>query len=253
MFRTMILATTSLVLASTTGFAATHQLKHALPAHKIQQGAFETKINAHLTLVSLPRSTQKGIAAPQHLPPPTTFSNFSKEANATFLSWYGWFASAASGCYSYSGYSYCYNEGESLAVPVTGTGAKAKSISIGLTADYASYYGYSADLGVWSDASGIPGSEIAGGQVTAQTTSACCVPTVSSLGKGVKLAAGTPYWVVLSPDAGGTTLVLWDVQDSDYVDPDTLDYNFYESTSGGYSYSSGWESETTQYGPSVKL
>jgi hypothetical protein len=81
------------------------------------------------------------------------------------------------------------------------------------------------NFGIWSDASGLPGTELAGGDVdVSQTIGQCCA--LVTFKKKVPVDAGTQYWVVASTDSTNTTAFSsWLANSTDVVDPSKEAYN----------------------------
>ena len=77
------------------------------------------------------------------------------------------------------------------------------------------------NFGIWNDSGGVPGSEIAGGDLTvSQTIGQCCA--LVTFKKKVPVAAGTKYWIVGSTDANNTTAFSsWLANSTNVVDPST--------------------------------
>ena len=86
------------------------------------------------------------------------------------------------------------------------------------------------NFGIWSDSNGVPGTELAGGDVTvSQTIGQCC--TLITFKKKVPVTAGTQYWIVGSTDSTNTTAFSsWLANSTDVVDGAT------EASNNG----SGW-------------
>jgi probable HAF family extracellular repeat protein len=92
------------------------------------------------------------------------------------------------------------------------------------------------NFGIWSDSSGVPGTELNGVDMTNLPTftgtSGDCCNTQHATIPATALTAGTQYWVVLSTDGSGTnSLGVWD--------------NVYNDAVGtqAYNQGSGWNTE----------
>ncbi|HEY5048523.1 MAG TPA: choice-of-anchor R domain-containing protein [Rhizomicrobium sp.] len=92
----------------------------------------------------------------------------------------------------------------------------------------------SVNVGLYSDASGVPGTALASADVTGLGTfGSCCMTAI--LKKRVAVTAGTQYWVVLSTDSTNTNVwAAWNFNSTDQIDPVTEAYN---SGTGWASYS----------------
>ena len=96
--------------------------------------------------------------------------------------------------------------------------------------------GNNFNFGIWSDAGGVPGTELNGTDVsnlsTWTGTSGDCCNTQNAIIAATPLTAGTQYWVVLSTDGNGlNSLGVWD--------------NVYNDAVGSQAYNvgSGWITE----------
>ena len=94
--------------------------------------------------------------------------------------------------------------------------------------------GNNFNFGIWSDASGVPGTELNGADVANLPTwtgkSGDCCNTQHAAIAPTALTAGTQYWVVLSTDSNGTnSLGVWDYVFNDASG--TLAYNMGSSWS----------------------
>ncbi|HTT83638.1 MAG TPA: choice-of-anchor R domain-containing protein [Rhizomicrobium sp.] len=74
------------------------------------------------------------------------------------------------------------------------------------------------NFGIWSDADGVPGTEIAGGDVTVpETIGQCCA--LVTFKKKVPITGGTQYWIAGSTDSTNTTAFSsWLANSTDVVD-----------------------------------
>jgi hypothetical protein len=119
-----------------------------------------------------------------------------------------------------------------------------KEINIALAGVDAQTYGYSAEVDLYTDDNGVPGTKIDGADVTAAETSfgPCCALTAVKLRGKQMLNAGTPYWVIVAPDKD--SYVVWQIESTDFVDSQTI------ATNDG----SGWVTSTSQwYVPAVEV
>ncbi|HEX3431596.1 MAG TPA: choice-of-anchor R domain-containing protein [Rhizomicrobium sp.] len=222
MLKKALLSSAALALASTVASAAGI---HA-PAH-LPNGAIAVT-NSHGIPMGMMLGAQKN--APTHVVMPSATSaiatNWSKSKNAPFISWYSYFV------YESSTGSY----GEEPAVQFTpAASATTSSVSLGLAVESSSTPS-SGRVSIYTDAGGVPGTEIAGKNVTAtESWGPCCFPLKAKV--AASLTAGTPYWVVTKAD--NSNYLVWALQDGDFVNAATYAINF---GSGWASYSSPWES-----------
>ncbi|MGD0192443.1 MAG: choice-of-anchor R domain-containing protein [Rhizomicrobium sp.] len=92
----------------------------------------------------------------------------------------------------------------------------------------------SVNVGLYSDASGVPGTALASADVSGLGTFGSCCMT-ATLKKKVAVTAGTQYWVVISTDSKSqSTWAAWNFNSTDQIDPVTEAYN---EGSGWTSYS----------------
>jgi len=257
MFRTALLATTALVAGASLAMAGGHKAPpkgvHQIPHKDIMPTIIKNKGISNQGIVL---KTQKGAHVVNHQPVflPGTFSNLSSNANAQFVSWYGFYASSS--CFSYYGSShYHYFECffENSALPFTGKGKNVKKISVPVYQGSGSFI-----TGVFSDSAGSPGGLIHGGSGTGVTTSYCCSALQTVAIHKTATAAGTPYWVeVLGVGGYG----LWLTEDNDYSTGQPYDFHYgyfetYNFGSGTFttSYNSGWIASTASpYRPAASL
>ena len=257
MYKTALLATTALVVGASVAMAGVHKAPpggvHMIPHKDILNTVTKNKGFGNQGIVL---KTQKGAHVVNHQPVvlPGTFSNLSNDANAQFVSWYGFYASSS--CFSYYGsanYHYFECFYENSAVPFTGAGKAIKKISDPV---YAGSGGFRT--GVYSDASGSPGGLIHGGSGTGVSTSYCCTALQTTAIHKTVAALGTPYWTEVTSSGGYS---LWLTEDTDYSTGQHYDWHYgyfetYNFGSGTFttSYNSGWISSTASpYRPAVAL
>lgn len=237
MFRKTLLATTALVLGATVAFAAhTHQLgagqtkrQFGTPGHVVHGIAVNFSIgNKNHAVVRNNTS---------HWTPGGAYSNFSKDKNAEFVSWYGFRAED-------SGFSSNYGSGEFFrdsevannAVGFNSGASKAAGMTI-------AGFGYAStdkfEGVILSSVGGLPGNAIAHTVSTSLADTGLCCSTATTLkfvGGKAKLTSGTQYFASLqcanSPCNGG-----WAMEDTDFTGA-TVDY-FHYSYSETYNFGSG--------------
>ena len=74
-------------------------------------------------------------------------------------------------------------------------------------------------LHIYADASGVPGTELWSHNVSLPTFGTCCAIAAVGDKAGVKLTAGTQYWIGLTTLSSGTdTMAAWNLEVLDQVD-----------------------------------
>jgi hypothetical protein len=299
MFKRTLLVTSALVVAASMAVAAGNH-KNMSPVYKARVAKTlvpvgKGKFGAAAAVMNTKLGTQHGKPASwQDIKTPgTTFSNFSSSANAAFISWYGWYGQAvsASGTTSRcnSTYTSCYQVGynatikQAAAEKFTGTGRVAKKIELGAFAipNYSSCSYWNSchtsvgNVGLYSNGTGAacsgtsragapscPGTAIhnASGNFSATPSSALCCTVITVPIHKTTLAAGTQYWVAVTGASGGSNVVGWDLENSDFsfnplgsiVYHTVFHTNF--TTGGTNSYNSGWLTDNSGIYPgAVKL
>lgn len=208
-----LLLSTALVFCASTAFAGqtTSQTRDRI---SVLQEKFGLPVAHHHILAAMPVGKAGGLSGLKVLPDVANaiFNNFSKDANARFVSWYGF---VTKGLFSGDCSCTCSAFTASNAIPITGTGATVTKIKVPLT----SLTGPSTEfnVGIYSaTASGLPGShELAGGFTTASDTKDCCT-AVRSVNVNITLSAGQKYFLEVScayvDDCSGG----WDMEDTDF-------------------------------------
>jgi len=229
-----LLLTTALVLCVSTGFAGqnTHETSDRI---SVLNRKFGLPVGPHHRILAAMPVGKAG--APGHLNvlpdvANATFNNFSKDANARFVSWYGY---VTEGVFSGDCSCTCSAFTASNAIPFTGAGATVTRIKVPIT----SLTGPNTEfnVGIYSaTASGLPGSlELAGGSTTASDTKYCCT-AVRSVSVNITLKAGKKYFLEVScayvEDCSGG----WDMEDTD-LSGTAQDYFRYKLVQ--YSYCGG--------------
>jgi hypothetical protein len=150
------------------------------------------------------------LAAPVHklVPGNGLVGNLSKDPNATYISWYG---ASLGGQYV------------PLAAAQMFTAPSSKTIHrIDVWLALAGGSG-NAEVAIYSDAGGVPGTMLGGHDVAPAGQVGSCWALTHAKVK-VPVAAGQPYWVAVTPDSGAN--VVWWFQDFDFVEiaayPDTI-------------------------------
>lgn len=176
-----------------------------------------------------------------------TFNNFSRYANAQFISWYGF---VTEGLFNGDCSCICSAFTASNAIPITGTGATVTKIKVPIT----SLTGPSTEfnVGIYSaTASGLPGShELAGGLTTASDTKYCCT-AVRSVKVNITLNAGKKYFLEVTCEYVQDCSGGWDMEDTDFSGT-AQDYFRYKlvqhSCVSNHTSSSPWHLSTTYPG-----
>lgn len=113
---------------------------------------------------------------------------------------------------------YSYEQG----IPFTPTkNVSVTSITMGL--GYVSGTN-AATIALYSDSSGLPGTELASGAVSNMPKFPTCCTTTAVTISSTALTAGTQYWIVVS--ASGTTWVAWNYSTVNTADAHTYAYNY---------------------------
>jgi hypothetical protein len=223
MIKQALLSSAALVLASTVAFAGTaHAPKGMIVTKSLHGKPIMGMISNHKAI---------RVVHGQHQPLPAGFGNLSDMPNAPFISWYSYYVYGAN---ANSGYPF------QIATPFTAPAKqRVTGVDVGLAAYYAGLYGYTGNVSIYDDAGGVPGEQMGkAGKITAAETTwgPCCNLTHAAV-KKVKIKSGKQYWVVVQAD--DDSFMVWGLQDSDFVNPITVAFNF----SG-----SGWTAETTNVG-----
>lgn len=242
MFRTALMTTSALVIGTATAFAAAHhQPMKQIP---LPAGSFAvTQHNGRVVTAMVVGGKNQGIVHHNVGPvkdPAKMFSNLSKDANAEFLSFYGWYTEN----YDFSGSTYSETGYQNAALPVTGDGAAHKSISVPIYSYEGTY-----QAGVYASASGNPGNPIFTVSITpASTTSLCCTTLVTGTGHKTVVPAGNAWVEVTAVASAGCNCEsygLWLMENTNFtVHGGGMKYEYGDHfhTSGGYTtnYNSGW-------------
>lgn len=253
MLRKTLLATTALVLGTSVAFAmhvnapvhkAARDLKFGTAGHVVNGHAVNFSIGNTKNLPPIRNNKEPVMGA-------ALYNNFSKSANARFISWYG-FRMENSGFSSYYSSHDFFKDNfvANNAVGFTTTGGALKNMSFG-------GFTYSANDEIQgqilSDSGGLPGNMVAQTASTTESdTPLCCTSlrTVKFKPAGT-LAAGSYFATVVcvnKPCNGG-----WAMEDTDFsggtvdyyhfVEQETYRFPSYTKTVT-YHYSSPWHAST---------
>jgi hypothetical protein len=265
--RTSLLATSALLMNASVGFAAGDRVPP--PPQMLMNGIAVTSRHGVPVLMVAPPG-RANAAARGSVPAAydattydgtTTFDNINRKfANAEFLSWYGFSASAG---YSYSscddrpGSGYCYSATWFVAnaIPIIGKGRTVTTIEVPI---YSYERSATFNVGLYSSVGGLPGEEVAGASTTGASTTYCCSALRTVKIPRTTLAKGTQYFVVVAPvtNNSGSNYAnegLWLLEDTDYA-VNQSDYVFIDKTTRSCTTSldkcrtthigSGWQPST---------
>jgi hypothetical protein len=171
------------------------------------------------------------------------FSNFSKNANAQFISWYGYRAENASSCYTSSIYHSCFSlQADNALAFKSGVTATTKKTSVAMfsfspSATYA--------VNVYSDAGGLPGAVLATSHTLTDSDTSLCCTAARTVAIHANLTAGTTYFLGLVGSSVGSN-GGWNMEDTDITGASVDYYHFKEhityGTVSGPTYSSNYSS-----------
>ena len=226
MIRQVLLVTTALAAATTVALAGAPKLPAHSPPGTIAM--HDAHGNAMVFGAGAVHSGGKVTEPPSNTLP--IFNLMSKMKLAPYLPWDAYIT----GCFS--GGSFCYYQAQQFTPAASVT---TKQVKLGLAAYITGgSYTYKADVSIYTDSAGLPGTALATKTVTAGNAffGACCA--INKVKMAVSLTGGVPYWVVVGPSAG-TDSTVWLLQDADEVNA-TLKAYTYTGASGWYSYSTNW-------------
>jgi len=250
MLRKTLLVTTALVVGASVAYAG-HQkfnLNNSKAAQKILSiGKVGSMAKG---LPGMVITTKRG-AHPVHntLPPHMTsavFTNFDgDDANAQYVSWYGYRAEASSGCWSYSIYHSCFNVQGDNALKFTS--AVTKTTKKASVAMFSFYPSAQYQVKVYSDAGGLPGAVLATSKKFSDSDTSLCCTAIRTVAIAAPVTAGTTYFLGVvgasTPSNGG-----WNMEDTDFsgaaVDyyhfKQHITYTYGTASHGTSNYSSPW-------------
>jgi hypothetical protein len=237
--RTSLLATSALLVNASVGFAAGDRVPPPPQAH--MRGIAVTSRHGVPVLMVAPPGRAMAAARGSVLPAfdaAATFDNINRKyANAEFLSWYGFSASAGYSSYSCGagpgcGYTFSATWYEANAIPITGAGRTVTTIKVPI---YSYEPSNTFNVGLYSSVGGLPGEEIAGASTMGASTIYCCSALRTVTIPPTTLAKGTQYFVVVAPGTnnGESSFQdngLWLLEDTDYA-VNQNDYVYIDDTS----------------------
>ena len=227
MSRKTLLTTTALVLYASFACAAQKGVvPKNNPALARMPGHAGPVVNrAPVAVIETRRSSRPIHNTPQNLEN-AIFSNYAKDANAQFISWYGLEAANYSSCISESHFHSCIHFIGDNALPFT---PAASGTSKNITVPVFSYYPsaeYRVDI--YSSVGGLPGSVIATSKKFTASDSALCCTASRTVAIKASLVAGKQYFIGVvcanSPCDGG-----WEMEDTD-MSGAGVDYWHYKET-----------------------
>ena len=244
-----MLATSALVLSASVAFAVTHG---TAPRHQpTLKAPFAAGHSVHGVAVGvvLGNTKHQGVVHNTgHAIPGGVYNNYSKDANAEYVSWYGFVAENSAFSYSLgSGY---FERGSI-------TGGNAVQMPNGGSAKGMQFAGFGGSTSefvgeILSNAGGLPGNPIATtSSTTFSDTALCCTSTRSvKFSKKKTIPAGSFAAVACanSPCYGG-----WNMEDTDFSGA-TVDYfhvieketynTYYSGGTQHFTYSSPWHASS---------
>lgn len=229
MSRETLVVTTALVLCASLAYA---DQKGAVPkSGKAMSKTFRMFTVGHaVSGIPLAVSTSKRSSRPVHNGTPNLanaiFSNYSKDANAQFISWYGYVVANYSSCISESHFHSCVHFAGNNAFAFTPAATvTSKKVTVPVFSFYPSAL-YEVDI--YSSVGGLPGNVLAHSRkFTASDTSLCCTAS-RTVAMKANLVAGTQYFIGVAcasnPCQGG-----WEMEDTD-MSGAAVDYWQYQET-----------------------
>jgi hypothetical protein len=162
------------------------------------------------------------------------FTNYSKYANAQFVSWYGYTAANTSSCYYSGSYFSCYRDkGDNALAFTSPVTAATKKVTVPLFSFYPSAQ-YAVNI--YTSSGGLPGSVIATSKTFSDSDTGLCCTASRTVAIKANLTAGTQYFLGVvgasNPSYGG-----WDMENTDFSGASVDYYHFTDS--GTYSYGTG--------------
>jgi hypothetical protein len=110
-------------------------------------------------------------------------------------------------------------------------------------------------LGLYKDASGVPGTAIKTWSLSSLPTfGSCCVFQTKVDKAGIPVTAGTQYWIVLKTNSKeANTWAAFNVNDTDQVDPATTAYYCSQDVAGSCSNNDKWSAGSSIPGPAFAV
>ena len=251
MFQKTLLATTALVLCALGAHAGQNGIipkSHAALAKMLSRAAHVLS-GAPAIVINTGRDSRPV----QNIAPNlenAIFSNYNHDANAQFISWYGYRVENSVTCYGGCSYNSTVHVTADNAFGFTpAASVTTKKVTVAVWSLYSPSAEYQVDI--YSGVGGLPGSVIARSKpFTASDVSVCCTSSRTVAIKA-NLVAGKQYFigVVGTLDGGGIAFGGWMMEDTDFSGAAVDYFHFRESISyydtqhhtyQTYTYSSPW-------------
>jgi hypothetical protein len=253
MLRKTLLVTTALVLCASLSLAGQ---KEVLPIDsKAMAKAFRhVQVGYAVNGIPVTVTTSKRGTHPVHNVAPhlesAIFSNYSKDANAQFISWYGYTTANESSCGPSSGcYAYrLHFIGEHALAFTPAATVTTKKVTVSLFSFHPSGQ---FEVDIYSSVGGLPGSVIAHSKKFTDSDTALCCTASRTVAIKANLNAGTQYFLgvvgVCCNAYGG-----WNMEDTDmsgaavdyYHTSLTLTTHTTSGRTNSYHQSSPWHAST---------
>ncbi len=110
-------------------------------------------------------------------------------------------------------------------------------------------------LGLYTDASGVPGKALKTWALSSLPTfGSCCVVETKSDATGIPVTAGTQYWIVLKTNAKETTTwAAFNINDTDQTDPAPTAFYCSDNVGGSCGNDNAWTAGEAQPGPAFAV
>jgi hypothetical protein len=110
-------------------------------------------------------------------------------------------------------------------------------------------------LGLYSDASGVPGKAIKTWALSSLPTfGSCCTVEARTDAAGISVTAGTQYWIVLKTNKKETTTwAAFNVNDTDQIDSQVTAFYCSQDVSGSCSNNDKWTASQSTPGPAFAV
>jgi hypothetical protein len=249
MLRKTLLVTTALVLGASVAYSKGVMPKNSKLQAKLISHAAHV-VNGAPVIV---RPDHRGIQPTHNVVPhleSSKFSNYSKNANGQYVSWYGFTAANESSCYSYSIYHSCFNfVGDNALSFTSGVTAPTKKVTVPMFSYFPSAQ---YEVNIYSDAGGLPGSVLATSHTFSDSDTSLCCTSSRTVAIHANLTAGQTYFIGLVGTLNnGNSYGGWNMEDVDFsgASVDYWHYNEVIRYSSGtgyhtYSYGSPWHAST---------
>ena len=220
MFRRTLLTSTALVLCASF-------------AHAEQNGVISKNRTTLLRLLShaaIAHPNARG-SQPVHNVAPhlegAIFSNYSEDANAQYISWYGYRteASSAGSTCSYSGHFHTTADNAFAFTPTTSVTTKKVTVAL-----FSFYPSAEYQVDIYSSVDGLPGNVIARSKKFTDSDTYVCCTASRTVRIEANLVGGTQYFIGVAA-AGSNADGGWMMEDTDFSGAAADYYHFRESVS----------------------